>query len=165
MMNLQALAQVYAYSPGLLDGLPSQRFFTPTPDFWALLDQVAPPGIQVVDSGCGMGDLIGEAEQHGRHLLGIDVGYRQGQDRRVKRENAIYYPWSPEVWPMMCRPSHDGWAYYTMQNARKRGATVLYVGLPKNYDRDFGRVRSTCLGVVGEEGERLYVMQPYKPRG
>lgn len=161
-MNLDAIIRAHAYASPVLFGLPSHRFFTPLPCFWEKLKAVVPDSVQLVDSGCGMGDLIGEAEKVGRILKGIDVGFREGQDRRVQREDAITYDWTPETWPMMCRPSHDGWAYYTMQNARKRGSAVLYVGLPRNYDRDLGRVRSKCYGVVGEEGEKLYVIDPFR---
>jgi hypothetical protein len=160
-MNL-ATIRARAYASLMMVGLPSQRFFTPLDSFWPLLDSLVPANVQLVDSGCGMGDLIGEAELHGRGLIGIDVGYREGQDARIQQADAVSYPWDSTTWPMICRPSHDGWAFYTMQKARKAGAAVLYVGLPKNYQRDFGHVRSTCYGIVGEEGERLYVMQPYQ---
>lgn len=163
-MNIEALIRAHAYASPLPFDLPSHRFFTPLPCFWEKLDVLVPADVQLVDSGCGMGDLLREAETVGRTLIGIDVGYRTGQDARIQRKDAIAYAWSKSVWPMMCRPSHDGWAYYTMQNARKRGAAVLYVGLPTNYERDFGGARSVCHGVVGEEGEHLYVMQPYKKR-
>lgn len=153
---------LYSLAASMLEGLPSHRFFTPLPEFWKVLDLVAPPGVQLVDTGCGMGYLIGEAEPHGRRLVGIDIGTRVGQDPRVRREDALSYPWAPDMWPLICRPSHDGWAYDTMRLARQRGAAVLYVGLPRNYERDLGSVRSKRYGVVGEEGERLYVVEPYR---
>ncbi len=160
MMNsLRELA--YARMGGA-GALPDHRFFTPLPDFWDSLEVVTPVGVQLVDTGCGRGDLLGEAALAGRILLGIDVAYRSGQNACVKKHNAITYPWGRLTWPMICRPSHDGWAEETVKAAREAGATVLYVGLPKNYYRDLGRVRSVNHGVVGEEGERLYVISPYR---
>jgi hypothetical protein len=153
----------YAYASGLFDmSLPGNRFFRPLPRFWEALDEVVPRDVQLVDAGCGRGDLLREAAQVGRALLGIDVSSREGQDPRVLPLDAIRFKWNKRIWPMMCRPSHDGWAHLTMQAARKAGAGVLYVGLPKNYEVDLGSVRSTSHGIVGKEGERLYLLEPYR---
>ncbi len=153
----------YAYASGLFGlSLPANRFFTPLPRFWDVLNDVVPHEVQLVDAGCGQGDLLREADQVGRTLIGIDVTPRDDQDPRVLLLDAIRFRWNKRIWPMMCRPSHDGWAYLTMRAARKAGAGVLYVGLPKNYAVDLGSVRSTSHGIVGEEGERLYLLEPYQ---
>lgn len=164
MSHLMNGLREMAYARMASVALPGQRFFTPLPEFWDRLNEVAPAGVQLVDTGCGRGDLLGEAEAMGRELIGIDVASRTGQDSRVLMRNAITYPWSAATWPMLCRPSHDGWAAEVMKVARQAGAIVLYVGLPKNYRQDLGRVRSVNHGIVGAEGERLYVIAPYRPR-
>lgn len=162
-MTLDLGIRDFAYASDLFGvTLPANRFFTPLPCFWDVLDTVVPGEVQLVDAGCGKGDLLQEASQVGRSLIGIDVALRDGQDPRVLQKNAIRFGWNERMWPMMCRPSHDGWAYLTMQAARRCGACVLYVGLPKNYKVDLGSARSTCYGVVGEEGERLYLLRPYR---
>lgn len=148
-----------------MGGLPNQRFFTPTDDFWRALGEVLPADVNLVDAGCGRGDLIGEAERYGMTIHGIDICARDGQDPRVAHADAVPYPWSPECWPMMCRPSHDGWTWDATRQARKSGAHVLYVGLPGNYKQDLGHMRAECLGEVGMEGEKLYLIKPYKQKG
>lgn len=142
-------------------GLPNQRFFTPTEAFWQALGDVLPAGVGLVDAGCGRGDLIGEAEGRGMTIHGIDICDREGQDPRVVRADAVSYPWSAARWLMMCRPDHSGWAWDATRLARRRGAHVLYVGLPDNYRRDLGRMKNECLGRVGVEGENLYLLKPY----
>jgi hypothetical protein len=160
LCDVRALAYRYLSSVSL----PAQRFFEPLPCFWDKLNEAVPQGVQLVDSGCGTGALIDEAFAAGRSLIGIDIAARDVQHEAVVRANAITYNWSAEVWPLVCRPSHDGWAYETMIAARKRGAAYLYVGLPSNYLIDLGYVRSVCFGVVGVEGEKLYFVRPYKKR-
>lgn len=140
------------------------RWFTPTDEFWKLLDRIVPPGVLLVDAGCGMGKLVEESQARGRRMLGIDIMPRDGQTPGiVSIQDAIRYGWSETTWPLICRPSHDGWCYDAAHQARRKGAHVLYVGLPKNYGRDMGRVRSKSYGVIGAEGERLYAVKPLQP--
>lgn len=148
-----------------MGGLPNQRFFTPTAKFWMVLSEALPVDVILVDAGCGRGDLISEAHSRGMTILGIDICAREGQDARVEHVDAVTYPWSTKRWLMICRPSHDGWASDATHRARQRGAHVLYVGLPSNYERDLGQIRSKCLGKVGMEGEKLYLIKPYKQKG
>lgn len=144
-----------------MGGLPNQRFFTPTDAFWQVLGETLPADVTLVDAGCGRGELIGEAHSRGMTIRGIDICVREGQDARVEHVDAVSYPWGAKRWLMMCRPSHDGWAREATTQARQLGAHVLYVGLPSNYERDLGKIRGKCLGKVGVEGEKLYLIQPY----
>lgn len=148
-----------AYYPML--SLPSQTFFNPTPNFWVLLDQLVPSNVQLIDSGCGMGHLIDQAKTHDRAVIGIDINRRDNQNPDVMYCDAVYYEWSPTVWPLICRPDHSGWAYQAAFNARNAGSTVIYAGLPSNYQQDFGYIRSADYGAIGEDGEHLYLIKPF----
>lgn len=159
MSDIRARAAMLLRSMG---GLPNQRFFTPRGRFWRVLREVVPGDVDLVDAGCGRGDLIVEGAALAFDLIGIDISPREGQNSRVVLCDAVEYDWGPFVWPLICRPSHDGWVADTVSAARKAGATVLYVSTQQNYKRDLGRIRSKCLGIVGLEGERMYLIPPYK---
>ena len=142
--------------------LGNLRFFTPTDRFWEVLHDIVPADVALVDCGTGRGDLIEEAASHNIPMIGIDISKREGQSSRVLQADALTWEWGNKTWPMFCRPSHDGWSFGTMRKARKANAHVIYVGLSGNYENDMGATRSRNLGIVGEEGERLYFLKPYK---
>lgn len=121
--------------------LPSQRFFTPTEEFWEMLSTV-PEDVQIIDCGTGNGELVQEARDRGFNLRGIDLFYRDGRSPLVEFGDATTFKWSPQVWPMFCRPSHDGWVEETVVRARNSGATSIYVGLKSNFFIDIGSFRA-----------------------
>jgi hypothetical protein len=144
--------------------LPSQRFFTPTQRFWQVLRHEVPTNVTLVDCGCGMGDLIPEGKENGFVIQGIDICRREGQNPEVSIRSAHMFQWQENVWPLICRPDHSGWVSVVAENARLMGAKLLYVSKYNNYERDVGRIRGVSRGLVGEEGERLYVLNPYTRR-
>lgn len=144
--------------------MPINRFFTPVPYFWELLRLW--PGVSFVDCGCGDGSLIGESIKNGLRIKGCDIATRDGQDRRVTQMDATTLSWSAKRWPLICRPSHDGWTAEVIDAARRQGAHSLYVGLSRNFQQDIGcfaGARKSQLP-VGEEGEWLYVIKPLRSR-
>ena len=138
--------------------LPSQVFFTPNEGFWDIVRSYVAEGIKFVDCGCGMGALIEQGQQRGIEIGGIDIGTREGQHSKVVHGDALELRWSPTLWPLVCRPSHDGWVHELFEIARCRGAGALYVGLPCNYHRDLSGLGAVRVAgpAVGAEGEHIY---------
>ena len=79
--------------------------------------------------------------------------------------DATRFKYTPACWPVICRPSHDGWCFDTIEAALEQGAHALYVGLPKNRQTDTGRyyrrVHKTWKK-VGAEGESMRMYAPAK---
>lgn len=145
--------------------LPPQVFFTPGVAFWMwMLGWIQRDGIEFIDCGCGMGILIEQAKQRGVKIRGVDFSKRQGQHKEVEQQNALDLRWGPKKWPLICRPSHDGWCEDVIRNAQRDGACAVYVGLPSNYQRDIGMFRTLRIGKnpVGVGGEMMYLIQPLK---
>jgi hypothetical protein len=143
--------------------LPEGRFFTPKPAFWDYLKTLR--GIRIIECGAGSGDLISEAEQHGLAITANDICRRPGQDPRVRSDDATALDWSPTLWPLICRPSHDGWANEVADRAQTQGSYTLWVGLPRNFEKDLSCYGPKCKlfrDDVGEDGERLYIIKPKK---
>lgn len=145
--------------------MPNLRFFTPLPIFWKMLTLVCGEKVLLVDCGCGKGDLISEGITNDRAILGIDVMPRENQDSKVMSIDAMDYKWSPTVWPLICRPSHEGWVSDVVKNALSQGATPIYVSLNKNRIRDLEEYQenSWMLHIkVGQDGEHMWVILPNK---
>ena len=140
------------YIPDFTAELPDNRWFTPTEKFWEI---IASFGKQLfVDCGCGTGALTQEALDRELVFLAIDLMPRRGQAPGVLQLDATSMPFSKHMWPLICRPNHSGWAYYTICSALRRGADAFYVGLTSNIDIDLeGLVPYTGFSNVGEEGE------------
>lgn len=142
--------------------LPSHSFFTPTEEFWRLIKQKHDALIRFFECGAGMGRVLDQAKERGLHMEGCDISYRPGQSDLVSRCDATRLTiFNPFLWPLVCRPSHDGWIDEVAKTARVRGANMLYAGLPSNYDRDIRHYRTVKLNVVpvGIEGESLYLIK------
>lgn len=141
--------------------LPALTFFEPTDAFFAAL---APFKSQaIVECGAGMGHVTKAAQAQGFNMRAIDLVRRKGQWKKVEIADAELQPYSPELWPLMCRPDHSGWVYDVLERALTRGAQALYVGLDRNLEQDLGEyVGRERLRVpdVGEEGEMLLVFDP-----
>jgi hypothetical protein len=145
------------------------RWFRPDVQFWVHLSYLRStmPGVALVDCGTGSADLPREATAKGFAMIGVDLQRRSGENP-ILIADSIDFPFSPTVWPIICRPCHDGFAELTFENAFKAGAGGIYVGLTKNVENDLGdqRRRFKCmLGTVGEEGERLWFAKPRAKRG
>ncbi len=146
--------------------LPSQVFFTPTERFWECITPwITHHRIELVDCGCGMGILIEKAKQRKLKIRGVDYVKRPGQHKEVERTNVTDLSWSDTKWPLICRPSHDGWCEDVIRKAQDDGAMSIYVGLPKNYETDIGMFQTKKVfgsKPVGVEGEQLYLIAPLK---
>lgn len=139
--------------------LPRGRFFKPKPKFFKVL---AEHKVGWVDAGCGSGELAHEARPHGITMLGIDLCAREGQMPDVVQLDATQMPYSSHLWPVICRPSHDGWAGDVIDCAHRRGARVLYVSKPGNFDLDVpdGLTVLSKHENVGMDGEHAWLLAP-----
>lgn len=144
--------------------LPSHAFFTPEEPFWQMMTAYAiKHGIEIVDCGCGIGLTVKEAEVRGIPLRGVDLAKRHGQHPKVEQLDATMLSWNAKKWPLICRPDGSGWCHDVILNARQQGASTIYVGVSRNYERDLSMFRTTRLpGVYGEEGERAWIIRPLK---
>jgi hypothetical protein len=145
------------------DPLPSHTFFEPTESFWTSIRiWQEQHNIQFTECGCGMGTLIGKAEQRGLRIKGVDISHRVGQHKEVERKDATTLSWSEKHWPLICRPDHSGWCEDVIRKAQGQGAWSIYIGLPSNYFRDIGmfRTRRQAGPPVGKAGERMYLVAP-----
>lgn len=143
--------------------LPALRFFTPTDIFWSMLRHEMNSGVTFVECGSGNGDLLDEAADHGFELEGWDPIKREGQSKRVIQGDATELNWGPKVWPLICRPSHDGFANEIVEKARSQGATTWFITLPRNYERSLSEYMTYRLATnIGVEGERLWAIRPLK---
>lgn len=140
--------------------LPPGQFFTPNESFWLHLR--LQPAVKYIECGAGNGYTTVQALQRGLDMSAVDIAYREDTDNVVLMVDATLdiLPWSPRCWPLICRPSHGGWAGHVMSNAIRRGASTLYVGLERNVCIDIpDAFRTTLVATdVGLEGESMYVV-------
>lgn len=143
-----------------LGTMANLRWFTPNDTFWELLEPFKDK--KIVDCGCGVGDTTREGIARGFDMVGIDLVKRAGQHALVLPVDACAYPFSKNVWPLVCRPDHSGWAHDCLSNAMTRGATAMYVGKMENLDRDLDDLQEDVIHSyrdVGNEGEVLCIMR------
>lgn len=139
--------------------LPPGRFFTPRYRFWDVLKRLPPK--MYVDCGAGNGQLVDEAVKLGYQMIGLDIAYREDQSSRVQLVDCTRFPFAPGLWPIICRPSHDGFCIETITHAFSRGAGAIYVGLSRNIEQD---LQETVRHVkeeyteVGFDGEVLLIL-------
>ena len=114
--------------------LPGGRFFTPTDKFWKILSDYKE--INFVDAGCGSGDTTREALEKGFNMTAVDLCIRPDQFSHVLFVDAATFPYSEKYWPVICRPSHDGFCYDTIRLALEKNAKCFYVGLISNIESD-----------------------------
>ena len=148
----QAMGGMYA---------PALQFFIPTASFFEALNPYK--GTSLVEAGAGLGKVTQEAVKNGFRMLAIDIMPRDGQWERVTIMDAESMPYSSDLWLLMCRPDHSGWAYDTLELALKRGAGVFYAGLERNFDVDLGDYvgrETKRWDNVGEDGESLFLFMP-----
>lgn len=139
----------------------SLRFFEPTEAFFQAMS--AYKDRMVVDAGAGMGHVSAQLEARGHSMLPVDIMPREGQSPKVVLLEAESLPYGDNLWLMLCRPDHSGWAYDTMELALRRGAGVFYAGLERNFDCDLGDYvgrETKRWSQVGEEGEDLFLFMP-----
>lgn len=143
--------------------LPANRFFKPTSEFFEVLKTFGKRGF--IDAGCGLGTLSKEAKARGISMVGIDLCQRPGQDTSVLQMDATQFPYGKHLWPVICRPNHDGWVNDAACHALVRGASVLYVGLDHNIEDDLDDLLFNISGHwpdVGKDGEGMWLLE-YKP--
>lgn len=139
--------------------LPTNRFFKPTDEFFSVLQQFDGP--RFIDCGCGLGQLTAEALPWGLHVVGVDLSPRIGQATTVIHMDALHMPFNEFMWPLICRPNHDGWCENVALKGLISGAKVLYVGLERNVEEDLGDLLynvETVYTDVGEDGEAMFVL-------
>ena len=139
--------------------LPPGRFFTPRYRFWDVL-KLLPPKMYV-DCGAGNGQLVDEAVKLGYQMIGLDIAYREDQSSRVQLVDCTTFPFSPGLWPIICRPSHDGFCADTIAHALCRGANAIYVGLSQNIEQDLQETQRHVkeeYTEVGFDGEVLLIL-------
>ena len=147
-----------SYSTGAFTA-PDLRWFTPTPVFWEVMKELAATNnlSHFVDVGTGRGDLPREAKEFDVPMIGIDI-QDCPQNPEVQCRSAGSMSWSPTIWPLVCRPCHNGFQHALRLRAVAHGASMIYVGFRKNLSRDAGSQHySRCVRNVGVEGESLYV--------
>lgn len=140
---------------------PALQFFTPNADFFKALEPYKGKGF--VEAGAGLGKVTREAVGNGFRMLAIDVMPREKQWKQVVIMEAEGMPYSTDLWLLMCRPDHSGWAYDTLEIALKRGAGVFYAGLERNFEVDLGDYvgrETKRWDNVGEDGESLFLFMP-----
>lgn len=136
-----------------------QTFFTPNEDFWKALREALPDGVKLIDCGAGMGHVTAEARRRGFDMDAVDLCSREGMDPCVRIEDATRIQWGKYLWPLICRPCHNGFAAVIARNALVVHARLLYVGLQKNVRRDLGATPTRLRSNIGEEGENLYLLK------
>lgn len=141
--------------------LPALRFFTARPRFFDILMTF---DANWVEAGCGNGHTTREARDRGLGMVGVDICEREGQLPEVVIADAILMPYLPTIWPLICRPNHDGWPEDVIEAAFKRGsAGAVYVGFEKNLETDLGEYadrHSQAWEEVGMEGESMWLLRP-----
>lgn len=139
----------------------SVRFFEPTEAFFKAL---APfKGKQFIDAGAGQGHVTAQARERGFKMLPVDIMPREGRVVEVLPLEAESQPYSEDLWLLICRPDHSGWAYETLRIALEAGASVFYAGLPRNFAvdlEDFQGLEAQRWDAVGEEEEVLLLFTP-----
>ena len=157
--NLSTLQSSFDESFGGAFTAPDLRWFTPLPAFWDVLKSIVAEHRveQFVDVGTGRGDLPREAKEFGVPMLGIDI-QECPQNPEVQCRSASSMTWSPTIWPIVCRPCHNGFPYAVRRSAMLRAAGFIYVGFRKNLSRDVGSQHyARCVSKIGAEGESLYL--------
>jgi hypothetical protein len=143
--------------------MPQGQFFHPTEAYWtALKDLQEEHGMTGwVEVGAGNGKVAKAAWDKGIRVLALDIAERADQWEDVVLMDAIVFPYTTDIWPIACRPSHDGWFYDVLERCDRRNVSAVYVGLPRNLNRDIGRFNQRITKIVrkvGEAGESLYVI-------
>jgi hypothetical protein len=146
--------------------LPAGRFFTPTPVFFEALTAYH---VDYIDAGCGSGDTTVESNAAGLHMTGVDIAERDGERPGILHIDALDMPYSPDMWPVICRPSHDGWAEDVAEKALLSGAHVFYAGFAKNHAEDLGRLKHFIVRrwkKAGRSDEGLVLLSPdsFRPK-
>lgn len=140
--------------------LPHLRFFTAKPKFFEVLK--SSKGIRYIEAGCGVGHTTHEANAQGIAMLGIDLSEREGQLEGILPLDAVNFAYNETIWPVICRPNHNGWAEDCITAALKKGASAFYVSKPSNVHQDLGPLMRKIIrkwAKVGEEGETMYLIQ------
>lgn len=154
LRNMRNMAMASAFAPAL-------QFFTPTPAFFEALEPYK--GKAFVEGGAGLGKVTQEANEKGFRMVAIDVMPRDGQWENVVIREAESMPYGPNMWLLVCRPDHSGWAYDCLEIALKSGAGFFYAGLERNFDVDLGDYvgrETKRWDLVGQEGESLFLFMP-----
>lgn len=147
----------------------SNRFFRPLPDFIPWLLQRFPDQ-PFIDFGCGLGHLTQELRAAGATCYPVD--FFPSPDAVVPDIiplAAEFFPLTPGVLPLLARPSGGYWIYDTMEHAIADCGRLLYLGVPRNYDRDLRDLpwNVHCLREpVGEEEEGAWLISllPEEPQ-
>lgn len=150
--------------------MPALAFFKPTDRFWTALRCLpVPKDGGLVDVGTGMGHVPEAAQTKGLQyrVAGIDLCHRPGQWRGVLHADGRKFIWTEACWPLICRPSHDGWCEDVLVAALEHGAGAVYVGKNKGVRNDLGTLfkqHTLWWPNVGEEREGMWFFKPRRTR-
>lgn len=116
--------------------LPSTVFFDPNDDFVNEIKQYNPK--HVFDIGAGLGRMSRVLVKAGIQCTAIDSGTREGMEFPVHCGDALSIDYPSDCLPIIARPCHGYWPEEQIKHVMSFVDKMLYVGLPKNFDDDFG---------------------------
>lgn len=137
--------------------LPSVKFFEPTSRFLMWMEKTFKTKT-IYDVGAGCGQVSRALAERGLGVVAIDINRREcNESFPVVIADGESYEYRPGSVVMLCRPCHGSFVTQVVSHAIYRGAaTVLYVGLRKNFADDLGARLSQfkrALTGAGLEGE------------
>jgi len=146
--------------------LPDMVFFEPSGVFVDWLVRLAGRR-EVVDCGCGTGELVRRVVEAGGKAIGLDVADREGQVVDVVPIDATAFPFTSRHVAVLARPSRGEWIREVIEKAHEAGADVVYVGLPKHHAEDVGDLEGVeCVMTdAGRDGESVYLLRGGREMG
>ena len=94
-------------------------------------------------------------------VVGIDLYEREDPESEVQYGIcATQYPFERHHTVLVARPDHSGWHYEVFMSALQTGATMVYVGLPKNFEKDlFECDFEIFIEEAGQDGEKACLIK------
>jgi hypothetical protein len=141
--------------------LPAQAFFNPNKKFLTYMKRFRLR--YVYDVGAGQGHVAVALRKAGiKKVNPIDLFPREGSVTKITFGDGTSYKFKANSLVMLCRPCHGMFPEATIENAIRRKADIMYVGLAKNVKNDLGdyyRKFKKVLSNVGEDKENIWVYQ------
>jgi hypothetical protein len=98
----------------------------------------------------------------------IDLYYRDKAHTEIYIIDAEHVNFKDFEVVIIARPCHGAWIHNALLKALESGCTVYYLGLSRNEENDLGELYDLGYmsrisdSVIGEEGEKAYVIQSKK---
>jgi len=141
--------------------LPAQTFFEPNKKFLTYMKKFRLR--YVYDVGAGQGHVAKALRKAGiKKVNPIDLFPREGSVTKITFGDGTSYPFKANSLVMLCRPCHGMFPEATIENAIRRKADIMYVGLTKNVKNDLGdffRKFKKVLSKAGADGEHVWLYQ------